>query len=331
MSRLPLSLTSLSRFRPQPHVLRLSTSTPILPSTVCKMSTSTPLHQKQYQESKKEKDWSATQYSLFLAQRTRPVHDLISQLRPLITSHNPWIYDLGCGPGNSTSALLSAFAEARVTGMDSSPDMLKKARAACPGVDFIPGDLETFELPKGDAQGADLIFSNAVFHWLRTPSRIPTLLRLFHSLSPGGVIAIQVPDNYLEPSHVYMRDVAQLPSQPWSSAFADKKVGDLSCAMRPDLDPIEPASDFYNALIPHAAHVDIWRTTYSHILDDTGAIVEWVKGTGLQPFLNEIEGKDARDAYLAEYEEMLKKKYRPLADGKVLLRYPRLFVVAVRK
>ncbi|KAH7379129.1 S-adenosyl-L-methionine-dependent methyltransferase [Phaeosphaeria sp. MPI-PUGE-AT-0046c] len=292
------------------------------------MSTSTP-QQPQSAESRKEKDWSATQYSLFLAQRTRPVHDLISQLKPLVTTPNPRIYDLGCGPGNSTSALLSAFSGARVTGMDSSPDMLSKARAACPGAEFVEGDLSNFSIPASEAP--DLLFSNAVFHWLRRPARIPALLRLFEPLASGSVLAIQVPDNYAEPSHAAMRSTAMLPSQPFSASFASARIGDVDCAARPDLDPIEPAADFYNALIPHAAHVDIWRTTYSHILDDAKAIVEWVKGTGLQPFLNEMESEEGKRAYLEKYEEVLKKEYPELKDGKVLLRYPRLFVVAVKK
>ncbi|OAK93600.1 trans-aconitate 2-methyltransferase [Phaeosphaeriaceae sp. SRC1lsM3a] len=300
------------------------------------MSTSTSL-QHPSQNASNKKDWSATQYSLFLSQRTRPVHDLISQLKPLITNSSPRIYDLGCGPGNSTSALLDAFPGAKVTGMDSSPDMLAKAKKACPGVEFIQGDLSNFEIPsennekdRGDDK-VDLLFSNAVFHWLRSPTRIPTLLRLFQSLSPGGVLAIQMPDNYAEPSHSSMRDVAQLPSQPYSSSFSSSHIGQLDVPTRPDLDPLEPATQFYNALIPHAEVVDIWHTTYSHILDDAGAIVEWVKGTGLQPFLNQIESEEGKKAYLEKYEEALKEHYPELKDGRVMLRYPRFFVVAVRK
>jgi trans-aconitate 2-methyltransferase len=78
--------------------------------------------------------------------------------------------------------------------------------------------------------------------------------------------------------------------------------------------------------------VNIWRTTYSHILPSPSAIVEWVKGTGLQPFLHRIQDdKKAKEAFLAEYETRLRKPYPNLSDGNVMLAYPRLFVVAVRK
>lgn len=274
-----------------------------------------------------QKDWSADQYLKFNTQRTRPVHDLISQIAPHITASNPRIYDLGCGPGNSTQALQDAFPNAKITGMDSSPDMLENARVAVPNVEFVQGDLAAFE----PDETPDLLFSNAVFHWLRRPTRIPTLLRLFQSLKPGGVIAIQVPDNYKEPSHEAMRVAAKMPSTPWSDSFSRYKIGNIEDGDRPDLDSIEPPSEFYNALSPHAAHVDIWRTTYSHVLADEKAIVEWVKGTGLQPFLNLIDDEHAKERFIAAYERLLKERYPKLADEKVLLAYPRLFVLAVRK
>lgn len=276
-----------------------------------------------------KKDWSATQYLKFNNERTRPVYDLVSQIASHVTTPNPRIYDLGCGPGNSTKVLLDAFPGATITGMDSSPDMLAKASASLPGVEFVKGDLSTFALKEGEQ--VDLLFSNAVFHWLRNPTRIPTLTRLFATLRPGGVLAIQMPDNYNEQSHSLMREVAKTAGSAWSPYFADAKIGDLEHGDRPDLDPVEPPRDFYNALIPHAASVNLWRTTYQHVLKDAGAIVEWVKGTGLQPYLQRIEDEEAKKAYLAEYERRLADAYEGMVDGRVLLGYPRLFVLAVRK
>jgi trans-aconitate 2-methyltransferase len=277
-----------------------------------------------------KKDWSATQYLKFSSQRTRAVHDLVNHIAPLITFPNPRIYDLGCGPGNSTKVLLSAFPRTDITGMDTSADMLAKARAALPAVTFELGDVEDFQPP--EAESVDLIFSNAVFHWLRSSSRIHTLSRIFETLRPGGVLAIQVPNNYHEPSHVLMRSTALLAGHVYSKYFADAKIGDLEDGERPDLDPIEPASAFYNALVPDARDVDIWETRYEHVLKDAGAIVEWVKGTGLQPYLERMgDDEDAKSAFLKEYERGLKEAYPALEDGKVMLGYPRLFVVAVRK
>ena len=62
---------------------------------------------------------------------------------------------------------------------------------------------------------------------------------------------------------------------------------------------------------------------------DAAAIVEWVKGTGLRPYLDRIPAQE-RDGFLADYEARIGKAYAPMADGRRLLRFPRLFIVAVK-
>lgn len=263
-------------------------------------------------------DWSANQYLKFGNERTRAVRELVSQI-PLATPTR--IIDVGCGPGNSTAVLASRFPDAKISGMDSSPDMLEKARKAVPGVDFVQGDLTTYE----PEPGADLLFGNAVFHWLRLEERIPTILRLLETQKSGGVFAFQVPDNYEEPTHRAMRETALLDG-PWFEHFQA-----LPAERRPDFDPIETPADYYNALIPLCDKVDIWHTLYQHPLDAPSSIVEWVKGSGLMPFLNALPNQEVRDQYLKAYEERIAELHPRLADGKVMLRYPRLFVIATRK
>ncbi|KAF2105401.1 S-adenosyl-L-methionine-dependent methyltransferase [Lophiotrema nucula] len=279
----------------------------------------------------KKNDWSATQYLKFNTQRTRPVYDLVSQILPHIPlSSSTSIFDLGCGPGNSTKVLLDAFPTAKITGIDSSPDMLSKARSTLPSLAFRLGDVESWTLP---SRAVDILFSNAVFHWLRSPSRIRVIAKLLGSLASGGVLAFQVPDNYHQPSHALMRSTATSPSQPWSPYFqnTNTRVGDIQDKKRPDLDPIEAPTEYYDALAPLSSSVNIWRTEYQHVLPDAGGIVEWVKGTGLQPYLHQITDEEAKEDFLAEYERRLSEVYKPLGDGRVMLGYPRLFVVAVRK
>ena len=61
---------------------------------------------------------------------------------------------------------------------------------------------------------------------------------------------------------------------------------------------------YYDLLAPHAGHVDIWQTTYEHVMGDVQAIVEWVSGTGLRPYLDVLEEAE-RASYLERYSAAL--------------------------
>lgn len=256
-------------------------------------------------------DWSSMQYLKFGDQRTMPVRDLLAKV-PVTAPKR--VIDLGCGPGNSTTVLKERYPDAEIMGMDSSADMLKKARKTLPGLEFHEADLESYQ----PEQPADLLFSNAVFHWLPDKQRVPIMERLLETLAPGGVLAIQVPDNADEPSHSLMRETAK--KGPWREELEKRD---------PAIPYFPAPAKLYNALKPLCSSVDIWRTNYFHVLDNHEAIVEWVKGTGLRPFVDPLPAFQ-RKLFLLRYLEKLRAGYAPLEDGKVMLRYPRLFVVAVR-
>ena len=220
---------------------------------------------------------------------------------------------LGCGPGNSTELLADRFPSAELLGLDSSNDMLAKARARLPRVKFEKADVADWR----GAQPFDLIFANAVLQWV--PHHIALMSRLIAQLAPGGHLAVQVPDNFDQPSHVLMRKVA-------SRAPFSGKLTEASAAR----ETIGAFADYYQALAPHCAALDLWRTTYVHALPGPDAIVEWVKGTGLRPFLAPL-APDEREAFLTQYHDEIAVAYPKLADGRVLLPFPRLFIVASRK
>ncbi|KAE8146721.1 S-adenosyl-L-methionine-dependent methyltransferase [Aspergillus avenaceus] len=256
------------------------------------------------------KDWSAAQYLKFEDERTLPVRDLLSRV-PLQAPKR--VVDLGCGPGNSTEVLAARYPSAEIVGMDSSPDMIKKAELRLPNVSFSVDDLTTYS----PQPSTDLFFSNAVLHWLKKDERIRVIKRLIETQSPGGTFAFQVPDNMMEPSHVLMREVAA--TGPWASTLSDS-----------DRDDFQSPQEIYNHLKPISSEVNIFRTEYHHSLEDHQAIVEWVKGTGLRPYVDPLSPQDKK-AFLREYLKSLENAYPKTVDGRVLLRYPRLFVVAVKK
>lgn len=251
--------------------------------------------------------WSAKQYSAFEEERTRPVRDLVHAIprdRVAIA------VDLGCGPGNSTEALAQRYPSAAITGLDSSADMVEAARKRLPQMQFDMADIADWQT----AKPMDVILANASLQWL--PDHHTLYPRLVSMLSVGGCLAIQTPDNLMEPPHLLARAIAA--KGPWSV-----KIGEVRHPAR------HAAAWYYSLLKPLCAHVDVWCTTYFHPLRDHQAIVEWFKGSALRPYLAPLTPEE-RQAFLAEYHQALIPEYPALEDGTVLLPFPRLFVVATR-
>ena len=255
-------------------------------------------------------DWSAAQYLKFEDERTRPSRDLLAQV-PLDAPRR--VADLGCGPGNSTQLLIERFPGAEVIGVDSSPDMLRQARDRLPRCKFVEADLSTW-LPE---PGTDLLFGNAVFHWV--PGHPNVLKRLLESLGPGGVLAVQMPDNGNQPVLTALEKV--IAGGPWAAALAQTKGRQRRQLLRPE--------EYYDLLRPLCRHIDIWHTHYNHLIDDHAGVVEWFKGSGLRPLLAPLDAA-MREAFLARYTDAIGCAYPVRCDGKVMLKFPRLFIVAVR-
>lgn len=258
------------------------------------------------------KDWNPDLYRRFETERTRPAAELLARV-PLSALEGGSISDLGCGPGNSTELLFNAAPHTRITGIDTSEAMLSQARLRLPSCDFQQADIR-FWRPQ---QPQNLIYANASLQWITDHAAL--LPHLVRQLTADGVLAIQMPDNLEQPSHRLMRKVAM--EGEWRT-----KIGEAE-RLR---ERLLSAESYYDLLVGQGCRVDIWRTTYYHVMPSAQAIVDWLRATGLRPFLNALdEGEQA--TFLQRYLSELQQVYCRRQDHSVLLAFPRLFIVAQRR
>jgi trans-aconitate 2-methyltransferase len=251
--------------------------------------------------------WDPKQYLKFSDHRLRPALDLIAR----IALDDPRaIYDLGCGPGNITRLLAERWPGATTVGIDSSPDMLAKARKEAPAIAFEQADIAHWSPPRP----ANLLFSNATLHWLDDHAGL--LPRLASHLAPGGVLAIQMPSNSTSPSHLLIEEAAQ--AGPWHAKLAQ---------LRPVYRSMEAPDAYYRMLAPLMREIDIWETTYLHVLEGENPVAEWTKGTALRPYLDALTEPERND-FLRAYEIRVAAAYPRQPDGRTLLPFGRVFIVA---
>ena len=207
--------------------------------------------------------------------------------------------------------LKERWPSAKVIGIDSSETMLERAGALDAEVTWLQKDLNDWspEVP------ADLLYSNAVLHWLDDHDTLFPKLML--GLNSGGVLAVQVPHNFSAPTHALIADTAR--AGPWRQL------------LEPELreQPVLESSDYYDILSPHASRLDFWETTYLHVLQGEDPVVEWTKGSILGPLLALLNDED-KETFLEAYREPISKAYVRRADGSTLLPFRRLFLIAVK-
>lgn len=220
--------------------------------------------------------------------------------------------DVGCGPGNSTQALAIRFPRADILGIDSSEAMIAAAKGALPNLSFALCDASADLGVLG--RTFDLVFSNACLQWI--PDH-PVLLRsLFSIPNPGSCLAVQIPINYEQPIHKIIASMAA--SEKWDAKLPHKRE---FYTLRPE--------NYYDLLSGLTDDFHIWSTIYYHRMRSHQDIIEWYRGTGLKPYLAELNTEDGK-AFEADIYAKVVKAYPPQQNGEILFRFPRLFFI-VRK
>lgn len=250
--------------------------------------------------------WDPEVYLKFSEARTRPAVDLISR----ITQRTPTrIIDLGCGTGNITQLLADRWPRSSVTGVDSSAEMLSQAQTKNGSIQWVRQDIAAWR----PEQPVDLIVSNAALHWLDAHDTL--FPRLMGCLNDGGELGVQMPRNFHAPSHQIITEIAT------NERWRDRLLG----LVRPS--PVSDPRFYLDTLSACSSSLDLWETTYWHILQGENPIVGWTMGTALRPIMEALEEDEGRD-FLSAYAKRIADAYPPAANGKTVFPFRRLFMIA---
>ncbi|QCB97751.1 trans-aconitate 2-methyltransferase [Arthrobacter sp. PAMC25564] len=256
--------------------------------------------------------WDPAKYVQFGGYRDRPYFDLTARVHAEAPKH---VVDLGCGPGNLTATLAERWPKAEVLGLDSSPEMLAKARdhaARAANLSFQLADIAGWS----PSPLTDVVVTNAALQWV--PGHRELLPRWLDALKPGAWFALQVPGNFTSPSHTLMRQLAE--SEAWA--------GRLAGVLRHD-DVVGDGSEYLGIMLDAGCDADAWETTYFQLLPGADPVLEWVRGTGLRPVLAALSAEEARE-FEAEYSALLAEAY-PAGPHGTVFPFRRTFAVARKR
>ncbi len=140
---------------------------------------------------------------------------------------------------------------------------------------------------------------------------IPALMEKLHK---GGILAVQIPMNGEEPLFQIIQEEAQKPQ--WGLA-------DVQMPPNQTLAPLE----YFSILSSCASAFDMWQIQYYHPLANHKALIEWVKGTRLRPYL-EYLGPTRAEEFEQAIVEQAKQRYPVQKNGEVVLGFRRFFFTA---
>ncbi len=257
--------------------------------------------------------WDPERYLTYADERGRPFVELLARVGATEPAE---VVDLGCGPANLTALLAQRWPSAHVVGLDSSEAMVERGRADAPtGVELVVGDLRDWAAG-ATAAPVDVLVSNATLQWV--PEHLSLLPDLVARVRPGGWFALQVPGNFDQPSHTLRDELAAEPAYMMFTAGV----------ARPEA---HDAATYWRALTALGCEVDVWETTYVHVLRGQDPVFSWVSGTGARPTLEALPA-DLRARFEAELKARLATAYPPVSgpdeEPVVLMPFRRVFAVA---
>jgi trans-aconitate 2-methyltransferase len=228
--------------------------------------------------------WNPDRYHQFQSERFAPFEDLFAvvKIRPRLR-----VVDLGCGTGELTAKLADGLPESNVLGVDSSEQMLARARVnERDGLRFERRSIEEIE------GRWDLVFSHAAIQWVDDHRRL--IPRLMSLVTPGGQLAVQLPSNHTHPTHTLIIAVAS--EEPFRQAlYGWYRVS-----------PVLSITEYAELLHWSGAKaITVFEKVYPSLLENSDALSDWTSGTALVPYFERLP-EALHAPFMARYRERLR-------------------------
>jgi Trans-aconitate methyltransferase len=253
-------------------------------------------------------DWNADLYNRFSQERKQPAIDLVNRIDKSMDIKR--IIDIGCGTGMSTIPLKLNWEKAEIIGVDNSDSMLEKARELDQQIKWLKWDCNK---PVNDFGKFDLVFSNAALQWFEDQASV--IGNLSSILNPNGILAMQIPNFTYMGINLGIQKVADQ----WTGAEFEG-IGSEICVCH-------GVEFYYEQLTKHFKKIDLWQTTYYHIMNSHEEILEFYKSTGLRPYLNRLDD-NGKERFLTALLEETRHQYKIQENNKVLFEFNRIFFLA---
>ena len=232
--------------------------------------------------------WNPEKYNEFKALRYKPFFDLVTHIKD---KPNMKVIDLGCGTGELTNMLSERLTNPTVKGIDSSKEMLGKAKE----FNSIQFEQQTIEKQINTGEKWDLIFANASIQWIDNHELLfPKIISL---LNKDGQLAIQMPCQNENLLNQIVIELVQ--EEPYQKALNNWKR----------LSPVLTMDDYAQILFENgAADIIIYQKVYPMIAQSHDELYEFISGSTLVPYFERFE-ESVKNQFIKEFKNRIEKKF----------------------
>ncbi|KIA93665.1 trans-aconitate methyltransferase [Flavobacterium sp. KMS] len=232
--------------------------------------------------------WNPEKYNEFKTLRYKPFFDLIAHIQD---KPNMKVVDLGCGTGELTNMLSEKLTNPSVKGIDSSKEMLEKAKEFT----SIQFDQKTIEEQINTGEKWDLVFANASIQWVDNHEKLfPKIISL---LNPDGQLAIQMPCQNENLLNQIVIELVQ--EEPYKSALNNWKR----------LSPVLTMDDYAQILFENGGtDIVIYQKVYPMIAKSHDELYEFILGSTLVPYFERLEGA-IKEQFIKEFKKRIEKRF----------------------